>query len=54
VTTLSRGEVVCVDGAIRAEPGRGRFLPRGPYDHIRPLNRFVTPFNPVDRVLVGG
>jgi dihydropyrimidinase len=54
VTTLSRGEVVCVDGAIRAVPGRGRFLPRGRYDHIKPLNRFVTPFNPVDRVFARG
>jgi dihydropyrimidinase len=52
--TLSRGEVVCEDGEIRAEPGRGRFLARGPYAYIRPLNRFVTPFNPVDRTLVGG
>jgi dihydropyrimidinase len=41
--TLSRGEVVCQDGAVSAAPGRGRFLPcelpkpaaprlgRGPY-----------------------
>jgi dihydropyrimidinase len=54
VTTLSRGEIVCEDGAVRATPGRGRFLPRGPYDQIRPLNRFVTPFNPVDRLVAGG
>jgi dihydropyrimidinase len=54
VATLSRGEVVVEDGAIRAEPGRGRFLPRGPYEYIRPLNRFVTPFNPVDRTVVDG
>jgi len=27
ITTLSRGEVVCRDGALAAAPGRGRFLP---------------------------
>ena len=52
--TLSPGEVVCEDGSIVAEPGRGRFLARGPYDHVRPLGRFVTPFDPVDRTVVGG
>jgi dihydropyrimidinase len=36
VATLSRGEVVMRDGKVQAEPGRGRFLPRAPYDLIRP------------------
>jgi dihydropyrimidinase len=29
VTTISRGEVICCEGVLLAEPGRGRFLPRG-------------------------
>lgn len=36
VATLSRGEMVMRDGKVQAEPGRGRFLPRGPYELIRP------------------
>ena len=28
VATVSRGEVVCSDGVLLAQPGRGRFLPR--------------------------
>lgn len=45
-TTLSRGEVLWRDGDFKAEPGRGRFLARAPYDYIKPLGRFPTPFNP--------
>jgi dihydropyrimidinase len=45
-TTLSRGEVLWRDGDFKAEPGRGRFLARDPYDYIKPLGRFPTPFNP--------
>jgi len=45
-TTISRGEVLWRDGKFKAEPGRGRFLARAPYDFIRPLGRFTTPFNP--------
>jgi dihydropyrimidinase len=52
-TTLSRGEVVCENGEIKVEPGRGRFLARKPYDYIKPLNRHVTPFDPVERKVVG-
>ena len=36
VATLRRGEVVMRDGTVQAEPGSGRFLPRGPYEAIRP------------------
>jgi dihydropyrimidinase len=36
VATIRRGEVVMQDGKVQAEPGSGRFLPRGPYDLIRP------------------
>jgi dihydropyrimidinase len=52
VMTIARGDVVWDDGEVDAAPGRGRFLPRAPYDYIKPAGRFVTPFNPVDRVLV--
>lgn len=46
-TVLSRGEVVCDGGEVTGKPGHGQFLPRAPYDEIRPLGRFVTPFDPV-------
>jgi dihydropyrimidinase len=36
VTTLRRGEVVMRDGKVQAAPGTGRFLPRGPYDMVKP------------------
>ncbi len=36
VATLLRGQVAMRDGVVRAEPGSGRFLARGPYDMIRP------------------
>jgi dihydropyrimidinase len=36
VVTLRRGEVVVRDGAVQAKPGTDRYLPRGPYDFIRP------------------
>lgn len=36
VATLLRGRVAMRDGRVQAEPGSGRFLPRGPYDMIRP------------------
>ena len=39
VAMLRRGEVVMRDGAVQAEPGSGRFLPRGPYDLIPPRRR---------------
>jgi dihydropyrimidinase len=42
VTTIRRGEVVMRDGKVQAEPGTGRYLPRGPYDLIRP--RGETPY----------
>jgi len=36
VATLRRGAVVMRDGVVQAEPGTGLFLPRAPYDLIRP------------------
>jgi dihydropyrimidinase len=41
VRVFRRGEEVMRDGAVVAEPGSGEYLPRGPYDLIRP--RGVTP-----------
>ncbi|MCB4822083.1 dihydropyrimidinase [Roseicella aerolata] len=36
VATVRRGEVVMRDGVVQAEPGTGRFLPRGPYAMVQP------------------
>ncbi len=36
VATIRRGEVVMRDGRVQAEPGSGRFMPRSPYDMIKP------------------
>ena len=47
VMTLSRGELLWNDGEVTAEPGRGRWLKREPYDFIRPTGRFATPFDPI-------
>lgn len=46
VTTLARGEPIWHEGRFTAEPGRGRFLARPPYDYVAPLGRFPTPFDP--------
>lgn len=45
VMTLRRGEVVMQDGRVQAEPGSGTFLPRGPYDLIRPTGRVPDGFD---------
>ncbi len=45
VAVLRRGEVAMRDGEVRAEPGSGRFLPRGPYDLIRPTGRLADGFD---------
>lgn len=37
VLTMKGGRVVMRDGTVQAEPGSGKFLPRGPYELIRPL-----------------
>jgi dihydropyrimidinase len=36
VATVLRGRVAMRDGRVQAEPGSGKFLPRAPYDLIRP------------------
>ncbi len=41
VATLRRGEVVMRDGKVQAQPGTGQFLPRAPYDMVKP--RGITP-----------
>ena len=36
VATVKGGRVAMRDGKVQAEPGTGQFLPRGPYEMIRP------------------
>ncbi len=45
--TISRGRVVWDDGDIHCEPGWGQFIPRAPYDYIKPRGVLPTPFDPV-------
>ncbi|MFC7476048.1 dihydropyrimidinase [Dankookia sp. GCM10030260] len=51
-TTLVRGIAVVQDGRVVGAAGHGRFLPRGPYDLIKPRGVFPGYFNPVDGVAV--
>lgn len=45
VITLRRGEVVMRDGVVTAPTGSGRFLPRAPYDLIKPTGRVPDGFD---------
>jgi len=45
VATIRRGAVAMRDGTVLAPPGSGRFLPRGPYDLIRPTGRLPFGFD---------
>ncbi|HYF09958.1 MAG TPA: amidohydrolase family protein, partial [Acetobacteraceae bacterium] len=45
VTTIRRGAVVMRDGAVQAEPGTGQFMPRAPYDFIRPRGVLANGFD---------
>lgn len=45
VATLRRGEVVMHNGKVQAEPGSGQYLPRGPYDLIKPTGRVPDGFD---------
>ena len=45
VMTVRRGAVVMREGAVQAEPGTGRFLPRGPYDFIQPRGVLADGFD---------
>ena len=53
VATYVRGELVFDGEKIVGPPGHGQFLARAPYPMIKPRGRFSSPFNPVDRKLVG-
>ena len=46
VATIRRGDVVMRDGTVQAEPGTGRFLPRGPYAFIAPRGVPPNGFDP--------
>jgi dihydropyrimidinase len=43
--TIRRGEVAMRDGKVLAPPGSGQFLPRGPYDLIKPTGRVPFGFD---------
>ncbi|WP_428489966.1 dihydropyrimidinase [Rhodopila sp.] len=43
--TIRRGEVVMQDGIVQAEAGSGRFLPRAPYDQIKPTGNLPFGFD---------
>jgi dihydropyrimidinase len=45
VSTIRRGEIVMNDGIVQAEPGSGEFLPRGPYDLIKPTGNVPFGFD---------
>ncbi len=45
VMTIRRGEVAMRDGKVQAPPGSGQFLPRAPYDLIRPTGRVPFGFD---------
>src|SRR6185437_11027750 len=45
VMTLRRGEVVMRDGKVQAEPGSGQYLPRAPYDLIKPTGNVPNGFD---------
>jgi dihydropyrimidinase len=45
VATIRRGVVVMRDGTVSAEPGTGRYLPRGPYPLIQPTGRVPDGFD---------
>ena len=43
--TVLRGQVVMQGGQVRAQPGSGQYLPRGPYDLIRPAGHLPDGFD---------
>jgi dihydropyrimidinase len=45
VATIRRGEIAMRDGQVLAVPGSGEFLPRAPYDLIRPTGRLPFGFD---------
>lgn len=49
VCTIRRGEVVMQDGRVQAEPGSGRYLPRGSYDMVKPRGAVPDGFDAAGR-----
>lgn len=45
VATILRGTLAMRDGKVLAQPGSGQFLPRAPYDLIRPTGRLPFGFD---------
>lgn len=45
-TTVLRGEVVFHKGRYLGREGQGRWLPRAPYDWLRPTGRFPSGYDP--------
>lgn len=45
VMTIRRGEVVMRDGVVQAEPGTAQYLPRGPYDMVKPRGILANGFD---------
>lgn len=45
VATLRRGVVVVRGGVVQAEPGTGRFLPRGSHEFIAPRGVLADGFD---------
>jgi len=43
--TIRRGEVVMRDGVVQAQPGTGQYLPRGPYDMVKPRGVLANGFD---------
>jgi dihydropyrimidinase len=45
VMTIRRGEIAMRNDKVEAEPGSGRFIPRAPYDLIKPTGRTPNGFD---------
>lgn len=45
VMTILRGQIAMQDDKVVAQPGSGRFIPRGPYDLIKPTGRLPNDFD---------
>ena len=46
ISVVLRGLLAFAGGEVLAQPGWGKFLPRGPYPEIAPAGRFAAGFNP--------
>jgi dihydropyrimidinase len=45
IATIRRGEIVMRNGQVQAEPGTGSYLPRAPYDLIKPRGVLLDGFD---------